>query len=416
MGPESSTFSMRLTVKKILIIGAGYGQLPAIEAARQLGWTSIVVDRNGLAPGMARADLAYEVDIVDIAGVVKLARELGVDGVMTMQSDIGVPTVGAVVDALGLPGVGEMVGRRCSNKIETRRCFAEAGVPQPEFRVVRTLDEAEDAARDLGFPCVVKAPASSGSRGVVKASLIEDVPAAFDEAMRYAPGGELLVEGYVRGRELGAQSFSVGGRCQLVLPHNDTLSKPPYMVPTGHSFPVELDEPAQRKLEQAVAACVEALGIHTGPANIDLIVDETGEAQILEVGARIGATCLPELVRCFTGIDWVRETLRAAVGEAPDLTIQHVQPCAAEILQSQVDGRLLASTVPAELLSHPDVLEVEVTAVPGDMVSRLRKGTDRIGKVLVKGHSAHEAEVLALQVCAQIHFDVEPAGEDSNAS
>ncbi len=401
--------------KTILIVGAGFGQLPAIRAARELGWRSVVVDRSGAAPGMALADEAHEIDIVDVAAVVALARRARVDGAMTMQSDIGVPTVGAVVDALGLPGVGEAVARRCSNKIKTRRCFAEAGVPQPAFRVVKSLAEAEAAAAELGFPCVVKAPASSGSRGVVKANALADVEGAFVEAMRYAPGGELLVEAFVRGRELGAQSFSFDGRCRLVLPHNDTLSDPPYMVPTGHSFPVDLDESERAALERAVAACVEALGIHTGPANIDLIVDESGEARLIEVGARIGATCLPELVHCFTGIDWVKETLRAAVGETPDLTIRQAQPCAAEILQAREDGVLLASSVPEDVSQHPDVLEVEVTAVAGDTVSRLRKGTDRIGKVLVKGASAQAAEAFASQVCGRIHLDIAPPDGSSMA-
>jgi biotin carboxylase len=392
--------------KTILIVGGGYGQLPAIHAARVLGWRSVVVDRSARAPGMAIADEAHEIDVLDVVAVVKLARQAGVDGVMTLQSDIGVPTVGAVVDALGLPGVGEAVGRRCSNKIEMRRCFAEAGVPQPGFRVVRTVVEAERAASELGFPCVVKAPASSGSRGVVKACAANEMPLAFEEAMRHAPGGELLVEAFIQGMEFGAQSFSFGGRCQLVLPHNDTLSEPPYMVPIGHSFPVDLRNEARAKLEETVARCVEVLCIGVGPANIDLIVDEAGEVRIIEVGARIGATCLPELVQCFTGIDWVKEALRAAVGEKPDLTVRRIQPCAASILQAKKDGILVASRVPQEVMSLANVLEVEVTAHAGDVVSRLRKGTDRIGKVLVQGPSAAEAEMLASRMSDLIEFEI----------
>lgn len=401
--------------KSVLIIGGGLGQIPAIRVARELGWRSIVVDRSGEAPGMALADEAHEIDIIDKARVVALARKVGINGVMTMQSDIGVPTVGAVVDAMGLAGVGETVGQRCSNKIEMRRCLAQAGVPQPEFRVVDSLEAAEKAARELGFPCVVKAPASSGSRGVVKVNGASELASAFVEAKRYAPEGELLVEAFVCGTEIGAQSFSIAGRCRLVLPHNDTLSDPPYMIPTGHSFPLELKGVGRGRLEGVVEMCVEALGIEVGPANIDLIVDESGEVRVIEVGARIGATCLPELVECFTGIDWVRETLRACVGEVPDLTVRRMQPCAARILEAKVDGVLLATKVPDEVREISGVLEVEVTAVPGDVVSRLRKGTDRIGKVLVQGSSAAEAETLAARVSDLIQFEVatHPTVEES---
>ena len=44
---------------------------------------------------------------------------------------------------------------------------------------------------------------------------------------------------------------------------------------------------------------------------------------------------------------------------------------------------------------NPNILEWEVTSKPGDKVSCLRKGTDRIGKIVVKGNSAEEADNLA---------------------
>ena len=44
---------------------------------------------------------------------------------------------------------------------------------------------------------------------------------------------------------------------------------------------------------------------------------------------------------------------------------------------------------------NPNILEWEVTSKPGDKVSSLRKGTDRIGKIVVKGNSAEEADNLA---------------------
>ena len=218
---------------------------------------------------MRLADESHELDIIDVPAVVDLARRCGIDGVLTLQSDIGVPTVGAVVDALGLSGVGEVVARRCSNKIESRRCFQRAKVPQPAFAIAATIEEVKRAAASIGYPCVVKAPASSGSRGVVKIRCESEVAQACAEARRYAPDGELLVEEFISGDELGAQSFSFAGECRLVLPHNDTLSNPPYMVPVGHSFPVRLDERQTEAVRQAVEDCVQALGIGIGPANID---------------------------------------------------------------------------------------------------------------------------------------------------
>ncbi len=394
--------------KKILVVGGGFGQIPAIEAVRALGWCSLVVDRNASAGGMQMADEPHLIDIIDVPAVVELAKRSGVDGALTLQSDIGVPTVGAVVDALGLAGVGVTVARQCSNKIETRRCFEKAGVPQPAFAIVRGIEQAKAAAARIGYPCVVKAPASSGSRGVVKISGEEAVAEACAEAWRYAPEGELLVEEFISGEELGAQSFSFAGECRLVLPHNDTVSKPPYMIPVGHSFPVRLEQRRAEAVRRAVSDCVLALGITHGPANIDLILDQEGRARIIEVGARIGATCLPELVRHHTGIDWVREAVRACAGLDPDLDPKCARPCAARILEAPDNGILQSWTPPPGLETHPDVIEFEVSATIGETVHRLRKGTDRIGKVLTWGSSAEEAEALAEGMASQTLFEIKP--------
>ena len=392
----------------ILICGGGFGQVPAIDAARKLGIRSVVVDRNADAPGMTLADFAEAVDIVDIEGVIAVARRHGVGGAMTLQSDIGVPTVGAVTDALGLKGNGRAVADRCSNKIETRHALAAAGVPQPRYAVAESEAGAVEAARQIGFPCVVKAPDSSGSRGVVKARAEGDIAAAYAEARRYSRIGRVLVEEFIAGFETGAQAFSLDGACVSVQVHNDFMSPPPFMIPVGHSFPSSLPGDVLARVEDAVASCVEALGIAWGPSNIDLILREDGTPAIIEVGARLGATCLPELVTCYTGSDWVSAAVLAAFGRPADLSSRHRQPCAAYILQAPADGILAAVQLPQDMLSHEDVLEFEVTAAIGEQVSRLRKGTDRIGKIVTKGKSAAEAEALAVAIAGAVRFDVKP--------
>mgnify|MGYP002630361261 CR=1 FL=1 len=401
---------------KFLVIGGGFGQLPAIRAAFEMGLEVLVVDRDPHAPGMKLAKHALPIDVLNIEGIVAAAYDQAVIGAMTMQSDIGVPAVGAVVDALRLPGCGKAVAERCSNKILTRRAFAHQGVPQPWFKVVKTVDEALQAADEIGFPCIIKAPDSSGSRGVVRVNGRADVSAAYEEANRFTRGSEILVEEYISGLEIGAQAFSVNGSCVVVLVHDDELSEPPFMIPVAHAFPSSLSPEDLVKIESAVSACVEALGIADGPSNIDLIIDSEGNPRIIEVGARIGATCLPELVYYHTGIDWTRAAVQSACGIKPDLAPTKSQPCAAFILESRQDGVMSDYHLPSEWVEHPDVLEWEVTAKPGDNVSCLRKGTDRVGKVVVRGMSTKYALDLAKDFRnafkIQIHDDLGSVSND----
>lgn len=392
---------------KVLIVGGGYGQLPAIAAIREMGMKSVVVDRDKHAPGMALADIAITIDIVDVDNVLRAAQEHQVCGALTMQSDIGVPTVGTIVDALKLAGSGRAVADRCSNKIATREAFRLHGIPQPNFEIVRVESQALAAANSIGFPCVIKAPDSSGSRGVVKVNSEDKVCEAVAEALRHTRGDSLLVEEFISGVEIGAQAFSIGGSCVSVLLHDDEMSKPPFMIPIGHSFPSSLAADQIEKAIAAIKACVEALGIADGPSNIDLIIDQSGRPRIIEVGARIGATCLPELVFYHTGINWTLAAVQSACGIKPELTNRRLQPCSAYIIESPEDGILLSHFVPPNLANHPDILEWELTVGPGSKVSRLRKGTDRIGKVVTRGISTAQSNALARRFRESIEFEID---------
>jgi len=392
--------------KTIMIVGAGFGQVPAIEKAKDLGYQVIAIDKNPDAIGMSKADISLAVDIIDIKEVVNVAKEYNIDGIMTMQSDIAVPGVGAVVDALSLNGVGLIVANRCSNKIEARELFEKANVPQPDFRVIDTLQEALVASKLIGYPCVIKAPDSSGSRGITKVNNESEVLKAFDEGKKYSRIGKLLVEDFVDGEEIGAQAFSRNGKCIKVLVHNDTISNPPFMIPTGHSFPSFLSDEIRLIAEKACKNAVEAIGISSGPSNIDLILSKDGTPMIIEIGARIGATCLPELVKYHTGIDWVEQTIKSCLGEDVDLTNTKDEAVAALILESPQDGVLKSFTAP-DTIRNSSVLEWEMTAVSLDEVHKLRKGTDRIGKIIVIAENVKEAEAEAMKIKSKFQYKID---------
>ncbi|NBV76328.1 MAG: ATP-grasp domain-containing protein [Methylococcaceae bacterium] len=372
----------------------------------EIGLKTVVIDRNPDALGMGVANLSFAIDILDARRAIEVARANFVDGVLTMQSDLGVPTVGAIVDALSLPGNGAAVAKNCSNKILTRKTFAKKGIPQPVFEVVSSVKEAKCAAKKTGYPCVLKAPDSSGSKGVFKVNCESEIKSAFDEALLYTKGSDLILEEFISGVEFGAQCFSMNGKCLIVMVHDDMMSSPPYMIPVGHSFPSSLNSNVLSSAEAAIKEAVESLGINTGPSNVDCIVDTSGKVKIIEIGARMGATCLPELLQYHTGINWTKQAVMAAIGKSIEWQSPKKQPCAALILQSPEDGVFFGYHFDEEIERHPGILGWEVTARRGQKVSKLRKGSDRIGKVVTTGKTPKEAVELALRFCDLLHFDI----------
>ncbi|KAF2519777.1 ATP-grasp domain-containing protein [Flavobacterium salilacus subsp. salilacus] len=393
--------------KAILIVGAGLGQVPAIKYANDNNIETFVVDKNPNAMGAKMANHFYEIDIIDKNAVLEIAKKHAVNGIMTMQSDIAVPTVGYVNDVLGLNGISLEVANFCSNKTETRKRLAVKNCAQPNFRIVTTLEEAKKAVAEIGLPCVVKSPDSSGSRGVTKISSESETEAAYNEALKYTRLSEILVEEYIEGLEFGAQTFSVKGVCTTVLLHNDTMSQPPYMIPVGHSFPfMHLSDDEKKQAVKDIKEAVEALGINEGPANVDLILDKkSNSVKVIEIGARIGATCLPELVEYHTGINWVGAAVHNCMGEDYSLTPVKNQAVAALILESPADGLFKKCDNQPE--ENPNLVEFELTVMEGEAVNKLRKGTDRIGKIVTLGKTVEEAEAYAQQLKDNLKFIID---------
>jgi len=203
--------------KTLLVIGAGRLQLPAILTARRLGLTVVAVDRDPRAPGLEVADVGRAIDTRDIAGVIAAARDARVDGVITICTDFPVRTVAAVAEELGLAALSVQAARLATHKGLMREAFATGLAPHPKFHRTRSLAEAEQAAKALGYPVVVKPPESSGSRGISAIEHPDLLAEAFSRASAIAGnGGEVLIESFVSGPEVSVETLSFAGNHHVV--------------------------------------------------------------------------------------------------------------------------------------------------------------------------------------------------------
>ena len=67
--------------KKIMILGAGILQLPAIQKAKEMGLEVIAVDMDEDAAGFPYADVAVKESTIDTPKVLEAARKLNIDGI-----------------------------------------------------------------------------------------------------------------------------------------------------------------------------------------------------------------------------------------------------------------------------------------------------------------------------------------------
>ncbi len=398
--------------RTLMILGAGPGQMTAIRKAKEMGLRVVATSNRPHDPGLAVADVPLLIDTRDAQANLAAARRHRIDGVMTLSTDVAMPTLGRIVDALELPGPGFEVTVSASDKIQMKQKLTAAGVPTARFCVIASLEEAIRSAQEIGFPLIIKPPDSSGSRGVTRITDMAALELGFRRAQAISRSGAVILEEYLEGIEFGAQVLVCDG-VQSIFFHNDTVTPPPISVPLGHSYPCKFDDTMQQRCAEVVTAAVAALGIEQTFVNADLILTRRGP-MVLEIAARLGGTCLPELTSIFTGEDIVGAAIRLALGEKVRLGNHRQQPCAARIIDPPKSGWLRRFEVPPALARLPGVVAIRRDVEPGAHVHAFSSGPDRIGEILTTGKSWQEAEALCERIRREIVLEID-SGEGKEA-
>jgi biotin carboxylase len=390
-------------VKSIIILGAGISQVPLIRTAKQMGLRTIVISRQGNYPGFAIADQTYRIDTTDADAIIEIVKREQAEGICTTGTDVAVRAVGRVTDALGLPGVSGAAAALCSDKLRMKETFMEHGIKTAGYFVVQSLDEAEQAFRQLEPPLIFKAVDCGASKGIIRVDRRDQIPYACAAIKKVTKQPYFIVEQFIEGQEFGAQAFIQNGQVQFIMPHGDFMFYGDAGVPIGHYVPFDLPEETMDAIHTTIHQSMQALKLDQCAVNADFIL-RGNEVYVLEIGARAGATCLPELVSTYYGMNYYKHMILNAIGESPNFISDIRQPCACELMISDKGGTIVEMDYRGD--QDPDVLDVSFDFRPGDMISAFRVGTDRIGQIIVKGDSL-EALVHKLEkVKSNLHVAV----------
>ena len=401
--------------KTVLFVGAGRHQRRAIARARELGLRTVAVDRNPEALGAAEADTFEAVDFTDVPRVIDVGRRHGVDGVLTVSADRAVPVVAEVAEALGLPGIGSETAQLMTHKVAMRRLLADAGVPQPRFAAVRTLDEARRAARTVGFPSVLKPADSGGQRGVFRLESAGDLERHLHAALAESPTEEAIVEAFQEGLELNGLVIARDGEVEL-LTLSDRLRPPGIGFGVGwiHVYPSTLYADTLREAERVAVHAVHAMGLRDGIAFPQVIAAD-GKAWLVEVAARIPGGQMADLARHAVGVDLVEVAVKQALGEpVPDELARprFQQPLAIRFLTAEPGplptGKVRSWSGLERVLAFPGVVQADVFLTEGEEIRPVRLDGDRRGYVIAVGETNVEALERAEAAARLLDVEVEP--------
>ena len=416
-------------MRRVLLIATttGYQTRAFGEAAERLGVELVFATdrchrlddpwRDGAIPVRFQNDA--EAAFLEALG--EAARHRPLHGVLAVGDR---PAVFAALacGALGLPGHPPAAARASGNKLETRRRFAAAGLPGPAFCEVM-LDSALDAVRPgFEFPCVVKPLALSGSRGVIRADDPETLHAALERVQRLLARPDIrarrdpsddrvVLEAFIPGREYALEGVVEDGTLRVLA----VFDKPnpldgPFFEESIYVTPSAQSAAEQRRMEQAVADAVGALGLRHGPVHAECRVNEVG-VFVLEVAARpIGGLC-SQVLRFQGPGDVVLPLegllLRHALGEPLSGYRRETDASAVMMIPIPRAGVYRRTNAVGAARAVAGIVDVVMTAKPDQRLEPLPDGASYLGFIFARCRRPAEAVTALRQAHARLRVVID---------
>jgi hypothetical protein len=411
--------------KRLLLFTSklGYQTRSFGEAAEKLGVELVfVTDRcHQLEDPWGDRAIAVHFETPEAAAhaVMESQRKKEVDGILALGDR---PAVAAAYAARGLgihynhPAAVEA----CRSKLRMREVFRGAGLPVPWFRSVPLAPPPEPALVGVSYPCVLKPLSLSASQGVVRANNRDEFRAAAHRLRRLLESPEIqatrephldqmLVEGYIPGREVAVEGLLTDGSLRILafFDKPDPLEGP-YFEETIYVTPSRLSTSQQDAIEKCTIGSVRALGLSQGPIHAEFRVNEEGVWPIEVAPRPIGGLCaralrfgekdagatigLEELLLCHAlgmpGSDWPREQYSSGV---------MMIPVPKSGVLEKVEGEEVARATPG-------ITELHITARLRDYIAAWPEGSSYLGFIFARGKTPEEVETALCQAHAKLHF------------
>jgi biotin carboxylase len=389
-----------------LILGGSRWQADIIRRVSEMGLRTLVADISANAPGGQIADEFVRIDTNDREGLLEIARRRGVSLVIAEQTDRVVPVAAYINERLNLRGIRPETARVFTDKYAMRNALEGSGVAMPRYREVSTLEEACEAAREWGFPVVLKPKRSQASLGVFKVDADEELRARFDDTMREPGDGRILVEEFVEGPEVTVEGFSLKGRAYaLAVSEKEHYPFHP-CVARRLAYPPRFDGEIVERIKKTAEHVVNTLGLEDGINHAEYRV-RGGVPHLVEVAARGGGSRIASvIIGHVSGVDVYTMLIRRLLGQEVEMPPRESRAANLEFLHFS-SGKVKAIRGVEEVRASGLVSHIELDFGIGDTIKAPTDDRTRQGYFISLGETRAEIDEKAALVKERVRVEYE---------
>ncbi|KXT76733.1 carbamoyl-phosphate synthase large subunit [Streptococcus sp. DD12] len=319
--------SVRTAKESVLVLGSGpirigqgvefdYATVHSVKAIQAAGYEAIIMNSNPetVSTDFSVSDKLYfePLTFEDVMNVIDLEQPKGVIVQFGGQTAIN------LAEPLSQAGV-TILGTQVADldRAEDRDLFEQAlkdlDIPQPPGHTATNEEEAVHAARQIGFPVLVRPSYVLGGRAMEIVENETDLRAYMRTAVKASPDHPVLVDSYIVGQECEVDAISDGTDVLIpgIMEHIERAG-----VHSGDSMAVYPPQSLSQAVQDTIADYTKrlALGLNCyGMMNIQFVIKDE-KVYVIEVNPRASRT-VPFLSK-VTGIPMAQVATKIILGQS----------------------------------------------------------------------------------------------------
>jgi carbamoyl-phosphate synthase large subunit len=296
-------------IKTILLIGSGpivigqacefdYSGTQAVKTLKELGYRVVLINSNPatIMTDPEFADRTY-VEPIKPEIIAQIIKQENVDAVLpTMGGQTALNAAMLMHDAGMLEGV-EFLGaspaaiKKGEDRQAFKECMIKIGMDLPISQYAYNMDEALNAANNIGFPLIIRASYTLAGGGSGVAYNIDEFKLLAQRGLDESPITEILIEESLLGwKEYEMEVIRDRSDNCIIICSIENFD--PMGVHTGDSITVApaltLTDKEYQRMRDASFAILREVGVDTGGSNVQFSVDpKTGRMIVIEMNPRV---------------------------------------------------------------------------------------------------------------------------------
>lgn len=301
--------------KKLLILGGNPETSALVKLANNMGIKTIVTSGRHTDDAKKYAWKSFDVDGMDVPGIIALARDEHVDGVLVGVADILVPSYCKVCDALNFPcyATQEIVDVFAFKDVFKSTCERYGIHGIPEYYLDADMKQSD--IDKIKYPVMIKPVDNGGGVGMTVVYNESELRAAVEKALEASKQKRFIVEKYMQCEDMGMYYTFKDGVCSASCIYDRyTTDEQPGLsrVCLGGTYPSKhIGEYFERMHENACRMFKE-IGIRDGVLMLSAFY-ENGEFYVYDTGFRLQGEAPHFIIKEIQGFDQREMLIRFAL-------------------------------------------------------------------------------------------------------